>query len=731
MRPCLPLLLLLTACGDPDSRDTPGNADTEDGDDLGGACDPAADEVCDAADNDCDGLVDEGDPSIDPALLTTWYVDADHDGLGDDTKPVEACFQGSYAATGGDCDDADPAVGELLDWYRDLDADGYGAGAVVEARACRPDDPRLASSASDCDDRDVDVNPGAPEICNRVDDDCDGLVDDQDPGIAAALLTTFYTDGDHDGAGDPGLPVTACVQGDLALLGDDCDDTDPTLAGPSDWYADADLDGTGAGAVVEAAVCTPVDPLLVASGDDCAPDDASIHPGATEVCADGIDQDCDGYDACHPLLTGVMSSAGTEVFLSGGSALQYAGTSTQIADVDLDGDVELLEASLLGSAAAGTEAILHVWDGPWTDGAYDLGSSAIVISGERADSAFALARQFGDLTGDGLADVVVGDAGFDGNAGRTYVLPGPLAAGGAIASLAVASFDGPPSALSGATLATQDADGDGFLELWVGAPDDNSGWGAVYVVEAPLSGNSLLTAAAGAVAGIAGDDVGPEAMASADFDGDGVPEMAIGAPAADLSRGAVFVFGHTPVGVETAANADLRIDGEGAGDQLGAALALAGDVTGDGLPDLLATAPAGNGFGGAAWLLAGPLGSLAGATLEIDGSRSFGFRAENAGDLDDDGSDELAVSNYRGVVQGMASDLYLLDLAGLAGVVTTADASELEIVDSAAELLGWHSLGGGDLDGDGYDDFPIGASRADANGRDAGGVRILFGSAAP
>ncbi|MCK6530435.1 putative metal-binding motif-containing protein [Myxococcota bacterium] len=97
---------------------------------------------------------------------------------------------------------------------------------------------------TDCDDADGAIHPGAAEVCNGFDDDCDGVTDNGGG-------TAWYDDSDGDGHGHPSVMVLACdAPAGFVAVGDDCDDSS-----------------------------------------------ASIHPGATEAsCSDGVDQDCDGSD---------------------------------------------------------------------------------------------------------------------------------------------------------------------------------------------------------------------------------------------------------------------------------------------------------------------------------------------------------------------------------------------------------------------------------------------------
>jgi hypothetical protein len=330
---------------------------------------PTATETCDGVDEDCDGTVDDGivdvpwyadadqdgfgDPAdavidcrqpagrvadasdcddTDPAVAgaTPWYADADGDGFGDAAAPAVACTPPSgTVADATDCDDAvaaaNPASPEICDaidddcdgavdedavdavaWAPDADGDGYGeAGAAVPA--CDPPTGSVPD-ATDCDDTLAAAFPGATEVCDGVDDDCDGAVDD---GLA---FDTWYLDGDGDGAGPDATATSACAapSGGVAV-GGDCDDADPTI-GPLaaevcdgidqdcdgvadqglliDWYADADGDGVG-GPPAVATACTAPSGTVATSG-DCDDTDVFVNDRMTELCSDGIDNDCDG-----------------------------------------------------------------------------------------------------------------------------------------------------------------------------------------------------------------------------------------------------------------------------------------------------------------------------------------------------------------------------------------------------------------------------------------------------
>ena len=310
-------------------------ADATDCNDLDAAVNPAASEVCDGIDNNCDGAVDPDD-SID---ALTWYADADGDTYGDAATTSVSCTAGTgFVSDASDCDDTaaavNPAATEVCDgidndcdavidpddsadaatWYADADADGFGDAATTSVSCAAG--TGFVSDATDCDDAAAAVNPAATEVCDGIDNDCDGAIDPDD----SADATTWYEDYDGDGYGDPDpyFSTTACSLPSGytgAALARDCDDVDATINpdaveacdgvdndcdGEIDtddavdaltWYADTDADGFGDADSTDVA-CYESDGW-VADATDCDDTDAAVNPAATEVC-DGIDNDCDG-----------------------------------------------------------------------------------------------------------------------------------------------------------------------------------------------------------------------------------------------------------------------------------------------------------------------------------------------------------------------------------------------------------------------------------------------------
>ncbi len=187
-------------------------------------------------DDDCD----DTDPGIHGP--GTWYIDGDGDGWGGEA--VTACEQPPFTvATGGDCYDASADIypgapedcngidedcdgiadnGVEIDFYPDSDGDGYGDATGTPVTGCTAPSG-YAGNNDDCNDSNSNIHPAMTEVCNLLDDNCNGTTDE---GFATQ---TYYQDNDNDGRGNPAVSVEACMQPlGYVTTSNDCDDNSAT-----------------------------------------------------------------------------------------------------------------------------------------------------------------------------------------------------------------------------------------------------------------------------------------------------------------------------------------------------------------------------------------------------------------------------------------------------------------------------------------------------------------------
>jgi hypothetical protein len=446
-------LKTVEACAVPDGYVT----DATDCDDADPRVFPGNQEVCDGLDNDCNGAADDN-----AADAFTWYFDGDGDGYGVETVAVSACaIPSGYAEFYGDCDDTDfavnPAATEVCDsvdndcdsatdeddaadaltWYADTDADGYGNATVSHVLCYQP--AGFVADSTDCDDSNMNVNPGATEVCNGLDDDCNGSVDGSD----AIDVNTWYADTDDDGYGDSAYSFVSC-EAPVGYVSDatDCDDSEAgtypgateycdsvdndcdgaidedEAADVSTWYADTDDDGYGDSAYSFVSCEAPVG--YVSDATDCDDSDSSVYPGATEYC-NGLDDDCDGVVDDGVSSTTWYLDADGDGYGDSSTALTTCGALSGY--VVTDGDCDDANAAINPAATEVCDGLDNDCDGVVDDGCvlYDADGDGYSTALDCDDSDASVNPDATEVCGDGKdndcsgGDLDCDDVDWDGD----------------------------------------------------------------------------------------------------------------------------------------------------------------------------------------------------------------------------------------------------------------------------------------------------------------------------
>ncbi len=760
--------------------------DATDCDDTDSAVNPGATEICNELDDDCDGLVDDDDDSVDLTTGTSSWIDLDGDGYGDPGTEQVACMVPSGSVLDAtDCDDADSEVNpgatevcneldddcdELVDddddsvdlstgtsSWSDLDGDGYG-DPETQAESCVVPSGSVLD-ATDCDDADVDVHPDAVEICNELDDDCDGLVDDDDADVDLSTGTTGWSDADGDGYGDATSALTVCLlpsgyvpdstdcdDGDAAVhpgaaelcsgVDDDCDglvdddDADVDLSTGATFYDDLDGDGYGDGST--ASVSCQAGANQVSDSTDCDDGDAAVNPGATEVCG-GADEDCNGLvddgDSGVDLTTASTWYEDIDGDGHGDPAVSWSGCDAPSGYVSAGDDCDPSDSTISPSEVEVCEDGIDQ-DCSGADqscgglyGALDADADAAVVLYCTESGASYKSHDVLDWDGDGQQDLVVAGA-FSSEgasyAGAAWVYLGPLSAG-------AWAHDTTAHAMVYAT------DSYGFMGgLVLGVPDlDGDGADEVYIQSTSGSDRGLVPGDSFSSSAYIGDVAVNTPFCSGvrgigDQDSDGTGEWACGTSVG----GAVYLY----EGFSTSSHA--AIYGSSTTTYVGGVLAGGDDLDGDGIEDLWVSGQGidyGGSNTGGAFLVTGPFSTvtLADADAAVAGSTAYQELGTSVAvaDLDGDGyTDYLAGAQYDDSAYTNAGAWYGF-YGPLGSSPITSDYADVTVFGNARNLqLGERRLPVGDLDGDGQDDLAFcGYTATTSSGASSGASWVFYG----
>ena len=289
---------------------------------------PGATETCNGIDDNCNTLIDEG------LTFVNYYIDTDGDGYGAGPA-TNSCTPiiGNYVTNNLDCNNAIAAIrpgatetcngiddncNTLIDdgitfvnYYIDTDFDGYGAGIAINA--CSSPGSGYVINNLDCNNTNAAIRPGAAEICNAIDDNCNNLIDE------GLTFVNYYIDTDSDGFG-AGTATNSCSNPGTGYVANntDCNNNNPNIhpnaieiCNATDdncnglinegivfltYYLDADNDGYYLSSLSACSSQGINYTTTVGVLGDCNDSNPSVNLGAIEICGNGIDEDCNGFD---------------------------------------------------------------------------------------------------------------------------------------------------------------------------------------------------------------------------------------------------------------------------------------------------------------------------------------------------------------------------------------------------------------------------------------------------
>ncbi|MEC7985106.1 MAG: MopE-related protein [Myxococcota bacterium] len=590
-----------------------------------------------------------------------------------------------FACRNTDCDPASTIDSGAVQDSGSDDSGSDDSGDVVEVVDADGDG---FSADEDCDDEDADISPDAEERCDQVDNNCNGLIDED-----ATDAPTWYIDYDGDGHGADVYTLIQCEQpAGYVNSSDDCDDSDPRS-----------------------------------------------NPSAYEICYDDIDQNCDGSldsDSC----TYTLADAPNRMFST--DTMKVSSEVNGVGDITGDGSKNYIQNNVYPTYLSDTqESALYVFQGELLGGVTPE-DAVYKINASPDDGALAAVSGEQDFNGDGIADLLIRSPHYSApgtNTGAVYLIHGPLSTDQNLSSeydsMWVGEASGDLASFSASWIG--DSNQDGFADFLVGVKTHgSSGDGIAYLIQgsdsASLSNNLADTTLK--VYGSTEEGLGYKTAHLGDLNGDGVDDFALVAYRADFgarNSGRTYVF-HGPITDSfTLDAAVLSVDGVGEADQLGSYLSRGGDIDGDGTGDIIISSQHED-FSytssdrvsdeGVAYIVSGASQgaiSASEAKARIYGAglqENFGRSCAHLGDIDQDGFADVAISSKLYGENGAEYGRTGIFMGPLEGTRTSDNANILFVGEYEGSRAGILLKNIGDTNQDGFDEIAIGGGRPESDG---------------